>query len=58
MQSDHNYFGACQGVIGPLLTNGVPNQMVKRLVGQCTWPSNPGGRVEAAKLLLEHLKQI
>ena len=57
-QSDHNYFGACQGVIVPLLTNGVPDQMVKRLIQECAWPSNPGGRLEAVNQLKDRLLQI
>ena len=57
-QSDHNYFGACQGVIVPLLSNDVPDQMVKRLIQECAWPSNPGGRLEAVDQLKDRLLQI
>ena len=62
--SDHNVFGACFGVIKPLLQKYVPDEirathpLLERLINECTWPSNPGGRLEAAKQLIDILKQI
>jgi hypothetical protein len=62
--SDHNIFGACQGVLGGDLLAGVPEAvkvefpLVERLISECAWPSQPGGRFEAAKQLVEILKQI
>ena len=55
--SDHNYFGACF-VIAKLLSNDAPDPMTKRLVQECTWPSNPGGRIEAALQLINQLEQV
>jgi len=62
--SDHNIFGACQTVIQPLLLDEIPEEvkrrfnLIERLLTECTWPTNPGGRIEAAKQLRDVLKLI
>lgn len=61
--SDHNIFGACFGVISHLLKT-IPSTVLSahpllpRLRDECTWPSHPGGRIEAAKQLMDLLKLI
>ena len=63
--SDHNYYGACQGIFNDLkVTEAMPKDarqkfpMLERLLKECSWPSHPGGRIEAARELIEILKQI
>lgn len=59
-KSDHNVFGACQGILNWLLKD-IPNHVdpiIQRLIDECAWPSQPGGRVEAAEQLIERLKMM
>ena len=62
--SDHNIFGACHGIVKPFLLKDIPESiknshpLLQRLIEECTWPSNPGARLEAAKQLVEILKLV
>ena len=62
--SDHNIFGVCQGIVKPFLLKSIPQDikrtfpLLERLAHECAWPSTPGGRLEAAKQLIEILKLI
>ena len=62
--SDHNIFGACQGILLPLLKDGMPSELqanfplLPRFLQECAWPSYPGGRIEAAEQLIDILKRI
>ena len=62
--SDHNVFGACYGVVKPFLLKDMPQDvkvtypLLERLALECAWPSTPGGRLEAARQLIELLKLI
>ena len=62
--SDHNVFGACQGILLPLLKDGMPSEiqvnfpLLQRFLQECAWPSYPGGRIEAAEQLIDILKRI
>ncbi len=63
LRSDHNVFGACHGIL-PNLLHTAPHEiklkfpLIERLLRECSWPSNPGARIEAAKQLLAILKLI